>query len=128
LKVRYALSNALGGVMFWSVDADTDRGLLVTVIESLIHPFRMRACFGADSPQGVELSWHGLTGQTYSVDCATNLVEGAWTGSLTLVSTSNVQTNDILGLNQRITVVDTNAFNSGRSFYKTLMTGPDPGP
>lgn len=111
LKARYALAQSLGGVMFWSQDADTDDAQLQRAIYRVFYPTRLRPA------GGLELSWQAWTGRCYAVDFVPDL-DGAWGACATLVDTSGAPVTVVTGVSGRITLADTGTAAFARGFYK----------
>jgi chitinase len=122
-KVEYAISNQLGGVMYWSMDQDTRDASLQKTIYQAGYPFRVGSTPHAGDA-ALELSWYGLTGQTYVVDCRSDLMESQWNPCASLVGASNVSTSRFVGMNQRIIVRDTNFPSARQQFYRVGHLAP----
>ncbi|MBN1268085.1 MAG: glycoside hydrolase family 18 protein [Kiritimatiellae bacterium] len=116
-KVAYVVTNGLGGVMFWSVDADTADALLERTIHSACYPVH------AEVPaENFRLSWFAWTGSCYAVDFCTDLVSGPWTNCPTLADTSGVAFVSRTGAHARVTAVDTNTAARSQGFYRLKLT------
>ncbi len=116
-KLDYVLTNGLGGVMFWSMDADTTEALLERTIHDDCYPMTADVVTGA-----LQFSWFAWTGVNYVVDFCTDLVCGPWTNCPTLADTSGVAFVSGTGANRRITVTDTNIAPRNRGFYRLRLT------
>jgi chitinase len=122
-KLCFAQSNSLAGVMFWSVDADTTDNALVNRIHRFYYPGRLRTVPWDDSVCVIQISWHGWTGQVYTVSMTTNMIPDQWATCSNLVNGAGSPTNQFSGANQRITVTHTNSHQLWRCFYRVLMSG-----
>ncbi len=117
LKVEYVLTNDLGGVMFWSIDADTAKFLLGSAIHNGCYPLTAGVVAG-----DLEFSWFGWTGQFYEVGFSANLAGGAWTTCDTLAHTSDLHFAGSTGVSERMTVVDTGLASRVGGFYRFRMS------
>jgi hypothetical protein len=115
-KVDYVLTNGLGGVMFWSADADPADALLEQTIHDAFYPVRADVVTG-----DFELSWFAWDGLGYGVDFCTDLTSGPWTNCPTLADTSGVAFVSRTGANARITIIDTNITPRSHSFYRLKL-------
>ncbi|NQT93280.1 MAG: glycoside hydrolase family 18 protein [Lentisphaerae bacterium] len=127
LKLDYVQSNGLAGVMYWSIDADTSRFALQKRIHETFYPVTTRTVTW-DSDKEVELSWHGLTGQIYTVRFSTNLLSTNWPLCLTFADTGEGSVTQTPGRNARITLVDTNASDRPLGIYNITRTPTNPTP
>jgi chitinase len=122
LKVQYAQARHLGGVMFWSVDSDTEAYLLQTVIHQTYHPATMGAAPSRDAPGGFTLQWQGLIRQPYQVQVAGDLNSAPWSPCATLVDTSAVPVTVVTGKGERIVVKDAAAGVATQRFYRLELS------
>lgn len=118
LKAAYAAAHGFRGFMCWSMDADSEGDLLLRELHNRLYPFTAGPEIWPEIGAVFAVSWHGLTGQTYSVDFATRLVAGEWSPCTSLVTTSGADFTGQDGADQPITVGDTNFPSLGQGFYK----------
>jgi len=71
MKVDYALSKSLRGIMYWSTDADAADARLQTMIDAMLHAPGFSAlrsvASGVGGEPGVAVEWYAKTGHTYAV-------------------------------------------------------------
>jgi hypothetical protein len=124
LKLNYALTNGLRGVMYWSMDADTRGATLQTVMHRRAYPVTVRV---APDPPQFEISWYGFTGQIYRIALCTNLTVSAWDEPPDLVSTAGLPAGTVTGANDNVTLIATGFPPRPRGFYRieAVRTGSD---
>jgi GH18 family chitinase len=122
LKVDYALSKNLRGIMYWSMDADTRSSRLQRLIRAKLYPPSI-ASIGWDSADGgapgVGLSWHAVADQTYHVWCTTNLLQDRWMRATWVVDETGQTRPEVVGANDSVYLID--SMRASRMFYQIRL-------
>ncbi len=122
MKVDYALSKNLRGIMYWSMDADTRDARLQRLIRAKLYPPSISAIGWGSADGGVPgvgLSWYAVADQPYHVWCTTNLLQDRWVRATGLVDETGQTRPEVVGANAWAYLIDTNG--ASRMFYQIRL-------
>jgi len=116
-KTAYAVSNGLGGVMCWAIDADTRAYALQRAMYRGTYPLCFEYLHVLDPQAGkFEMAWQGVQGETFTLNYA-SAVSGLWTTCTGLISTNAKAITNLVGTDGVLTVVHTLG-SATQGFYR----------